>query len=314
MTALRDMVRQGREDELGPLLAEAFGSDHAPVIERQFRKWIQTEPPLLLRAHWRRWPELGWLAADRGCAPEELPEHPAWREEGAALLEEARGMEPAPGLAAGLEGEVAALERMRLRDDCGRFERGWQALGARAIREGVPELHAEGYEEVAELAGWLSEAEGLDPAARRVAAAWRKAHDRQSALADAVRSLPDRAEAWRTRREADLPLDEHGAADPVDPAWREEGEALQDEAEAMLAEECAHRPHMDAMSGARESIAGAPAGEDRTHKAAEQARVAAEQQRLEEKRKQDRSEGGGMKLQARRSMQDRARCAAFVSW
>ena len=47
MTVLRDMVRQGREDELGPLLAEAFGPDHAPVIERQFRKWMENKPPLL---------------------------------------------------------------------------------------------------------------------------------------------------------------------------------------------------------------------------------------------------------------------------
>ena len=47
MTVLRDMVRQGRDDELGPLLAEAFGPDHAPVIERQFRKWMENEPPML---------------------------------------------------------------------------------------------------------------------------------------------------------------------------------------------------------------------------------------------------------------------------
>ncbi len=47
MTVLRDMVRQGREDELGPLLAEAFGPDHAPVIERQFRTWMENEPPPL---------------------------------------------------------------------------------------------------------------------------------------------------------------------------------------------------------------------------------------------------------------------------
>ena len=47
MTVLRDMVRQGREDELGPLLAEAFGTDHAPAIERQFPKWMENEPLLL---------------------------------------------------------------------------------------------------------------------------------------------------------------------------------------------------------------------------------------------------------------------------
>ncbi len=41
MTVLRDM--EGREEELGPLLAEVFGPDHAPVIEEQFRKWMETE-------------------------------------------------------------------------------------------------------------------------------------------------------------------------------------------------------------------------------------------------------------------------------
>ena len=45
MTVLRDM--EGREEELGPLLAEVFGPDHAPVIEGQFRKWMETEAPLL---------------------------------------------------------------------------------------------------------------------------------------------------------------------------------------------------------------------------------------------------------------------------
>ena len=46
MTVLRDMVRQGRDEELVPLLAEAFGPDHAPEIERQFRKWMENETPL----------------------------------------------------------------------------------------------------------------------------------------------------------------------------------------------------------------------------------------------------------------------------
>ena len=210
-----------------------------------------------IREHWRRWPELGWLAVDRGCAPEDLLEHPAWREEGAALLEEAHGLELAPGLASGIEGEVAALERTRLRDDCGRFRRDWLALSVRAINDGVPEVHVEGCADVAELGRRLSDAEGLDPAARRMVEAWRAVHDRQSARAEAVRSLPDRMEAWRARRETDLPLDEYGAADPVDPAcraWREEGEALADEAEAMLAEESAHSPHMDAVPGAREAV------------------------------------------------------------
>ncbi len=40
ITALRDLVRQGRGDELGPLLAAAFGPDDGPVVERRFREWM----------------------------------------------------------------------------------------------------------------------------------------------------------------------------------------------------------------------------------------------------------------------------------
>ena len=106
-----------------------------------------------IRAHWRRWPELGWLASGRGCAPQDLPQHAAWRTAGAALLERARGLKLVPGPGGCLEGEVAALERVRLRDDCERFRRDRMALGARAARAGVPEVHLEGCAEVAELAG-----------------------------------------------------------------------------------------------------------------------------------------------------------------
>ena len=47
MTTLRDLVRQGREHELGPLLAEVFGPDDGPVVEGQFREWMASQPPLL---------------------------------------------------------------------------------------------------------------------------------------------------------------------------------------------------------------------------------------------------------------------------
>ena len=46
MMTLRDLVRQDREHELGPLLVAAFGSDAGPVVERQFREWMASEPPL----------------------------------------------------------------------------------------------------------------------------------------------------------------------------------------------------------------------------------------------------------------------------
>ena len=229
------------------------GHERHAAHEREARDLMER-----IRAHWRGWPELGWLASAQGCAREELPEHAAWRTEGAALLAEARGLKAMPGLAGGLAGEVVALERMRLRDDCERFRRDRMVLGASAVRAGVPEVHLEGCAEVAELAGRLSEAENIDPADRRMAALWLRVHDRQSALADAVRSLPVRVEAWRAQREADLPLDGHGGADPVDPAcraWREEGDALRDETEAMLGAGSPHRRHMDAMPGAREAVA-----------------------------------------------------------
>ena len=47
MTMLRDRVRQGREDEFGPLLCEVFGPIDGPAVERQFREWMAKKPPLL---------------------------------------------------------------------------------------------------------------------------------------------------------------------------------------------------------------------------------------------------------------------------
>lgn len=47
MTTLRDLVRQGRETELGSLLAEVFGVEAALEVEREFREWMAQEPPLL---------------------------------------------------------------------------------------------------------------------------------------------------------------------------------------------------------------------------------------------------------------------------
>ena len=42
---LRDMVRQGRGDEIGPLLVEFFGPDHGADVERRFRAWMERDPP-----------------------------------------------------------------------------------------------------------------------------------------------------------------------------------------------------------------------------------------------------------------------------
>ena len=45
MATLRDIVRQGRENELGPLLEDVFGAGAAPELEQKFRQWMEREPP-----------------------------------------------------------------------------------------------------------------------------------------------------------------------------------------------------------------------------------------------------------------------------
>ena len=225
-----------------------------------------------VRDHWRRWPELGWAASAQGLPIEELPEHDAWREEGAALLQVGRSLVEAegeaarrevvhhlhamPGARAGLEEAVETLERTRLLDDAERFERAWHALRERAAKTGVPELHRPGHRQVAELGERLEAAEGLDARIRQVVAEWRKIDSAQVALAEEVRTLPGRIAAWRERR-ADLPQDEPGRLDPKHPArraWREEGGALEAMARDMLRPEDVHAPYLDAVPGQRAGI------------------------------------------------------------
>ncbi len=221
-----------------------------------------------IRDHWRRWPELGWAASSQGRPVEKLPEYDAWREEGVALLEAgrtrlgargeaARHLHAMPGGRAGLEGAVERLERTRLLDDAGRFERAWHELRERAAKNGVPELYAPGHRRVAELGGRLAAAEGLDARARRVAAEWREVDAAEEALAEEARTLPGRVAAWRERRAAELAQDKPGGLDldhPARRAWREEGGKLEAGAEDMLRREDAHAPYLDAVPGAREGI------------------------------------------------------------
>ena len=222
-----------------------------------------------IRDHWRRWPELGWAAFSQGVPVEQLPEHAAWREEGAALLEAAarlgadgeathgevaHHLHAMPGRSAGLEDAVEMLERTRLLDDAGRFERAWSALRDRAAETGVPELHAQGYRQVEELGQELAVAEGLDARTRRAVAEWREVDAAQRALAEEVRALPSRIAAWQA---AVLPQDEPGELDPAHPArqsWREEGAALQAAAKHILRPEDAHAPYLDAVPGGREAV------------------------------------------------------------
>ena len=224
------------------------------------------------RDHWRRWPELGWAASAQGLPVEKLPAYDAWREEGAALLEEGRGLLEAegeaarrvaarhlhavPGGRAGLEEAVGMLERTRLLDDAGRFERARHALRERAAETGVPELYAPGYRQVAALGERLAAAEGLDARAQLMVAEWREIDAAQAALAEEVRALPGRIAAWRERH-ADLTQDEPGGLDPTHPtrqSWREEGAGLEARAKDMLDPDDAHAPYLDAEPGGREAV------------------------------------------------------------
>ena len=214
-----------------------------------------------VRAHWRRWPELGWAAKAAGRHPEDMPGHADWRREGAALLGEARAMqdgpqrhhrhdrldqEAVPG-EAGIRMETAALERTRTLDDSGRFRRGWRALRDRARRESVPEIHCEGWAETARIGERLDGAEGLEADAARTVAEWKEVRDRQEALAGVVRELSGRADRWQARRQAWIRSVSLDPADPVRRALQEEGERIVADAEAMLADGSPHRSHLAAM-------------------------------------------------------------------
>ncbi len=217
-----------------------------------------------VRDHWRRWPELGWAASSQGVPVEELPAHAAWREEGAALLEAAARLgadgeaaphlHAMPGGRAGLEDAVDMLERTRLLDDAGRFERAWHALRERAAESVIPEIYAPGYRQVAQLGENLAAAERLDAQAQRAVAEWREVDAAQTALADEVRTLPGRIAAWQA---VVLPQDEPGGLEPDHPArlaWREEGAALEAMAGDMLRPEDVHAPYLDAEPDAREAV------------------------------------------------------------
>ncbi|MDE0173395.1 MAG: hypothetical protein OYH76_05480, partial [Defluviicoccus sp.] len=213
-----------------------------------------------IQAHWRRWPELAW--ADRA------PHRAEWREQAEALVGEARGrlagapdgddtalhLSAMPGGRGGLAAALAGLERTRLRDDARRFGEVWDALRERARTEGLPESLLPGYAEIAELGQRLDEA-GLDHGRDSAVAEWRAVHDEQAALAETVRTLPERVAAWRARRVDPGTHDPAAAATDADrAAWRRDGAGLGAEARAMLRPDDAHAPYVDAAPGASASL------------------------------------------------------------
>ena len=245
----------GLPPELGRLVDRML-AEHGRHLahDRQVRDLVTR-----IQEHGRRWPELGWAAEAQ--AVDEIAEHAAWRQDAAAMVEEGRLRLAVDGEAkhhleampeVGLADAVAELERTRLLDDAGRFECLWQDHREHAASAGVPELLGQGYAEVAALGEKLGAARGLDARGQEAVAQWQAVHAEQTALADAVRSLPDRVAAWRA---APAP-GARGAGDPGDPArgaWRADGIDLMDLANAMLRPDNAHAPYLDAMPSTREA-------------------------------------------------------------
>ena len=214
-----------------------------------------------IQENWRRWPELGWAASARGLPVEELPRYAAWREEGAALLEEARTrlaadgdagrhLHAMPGGSAALAGAVEALERTRLRDEAilG-FEARLQEVNAQARAADTIPFYARGHGTLLEQARALVLLPHLP--SRHAAAA-----ERVIADAEACESLRTKIEALRggTARLLDdrLALENFAAGEPLTglgdyAAWWSRCEAAKRNWRGMLRDPDTWRPHLDRL-------------------------------------------------------------------
>ena len=214
-----------------------------------------------IQENWRRWPELGWAASARGLPVEELPRYAAWREEGAALLEEARTrlaadgdaghhLHAMPGGSAALAGAVEALERTRLRDEAilG-FEARLREVNAQARAADTIPFHARGHGALLEQARALVLLPHLP--SRYAAAA-----ERVIADAEACESLRTKIEALggRTARLLDdrLALEDLAAGEPLEglgeyAAWWSRCEAAKRNWQGMLRDPDTWQPHLDRL-------------------------------------------------------------------
>ena len=214
-----------------------------------------------IQENWRRCPELGWVTQARGCAMEELPRYDAWREEGTALLEEARGTLEAdghaarhlhgmPGGRAALEGAVETLERTRFRDEAilG-FEARLQEVNVRAREAGTIPFYAQGHGGLLEQARALVLLPHLP--SRYAAAA-------EGVIADARACERLRTKIVALRGETARLLDERSALENLaagEPlmglgdyaAWWNHCEAAKRNWQGMLGNPDTWRPHLDRL-------------------------------------------------------------------
>ena len=214
-----------------------------------------------IQENWRRWPELGWTAQARGCAVEELPRYAAWREEGTALLEDARGTLEADGHAvrhlhamaggsSGLAGALETLERTRLRDEAVLgFEARLQEVNAQARAADTIPFYAQGH------GGLLEQARALALLAHLPS---RYAAAAEGVITDATARESLRTEVKALRGETARLLDERPALENLaagEPlvglgdyaAWWDRCEAAKRSWQGMLDDPGTWRPHLERL-------------------------------------------------------------------
>ena len=183
------------------------------------------------------------------------PVHPvrrAWREEGARLEAEARGMlgpenvlapylEAQPGVRKGIR-QAAQEVRDALRHDRYRAF-GWltKEVNRQARETRTEVLHVPRYGEMIALAEELSEWAALPERTQKTVESWLDYHARCEPLCRQIRDWPARADALA----ADCP--ERPATLDALRGWRQRAKPLLAEARAMLAEDSPHARHLAAM-------------------------------------------------------------------
>ena len=223
-----------------------------------------------IRESWQRWPELGWSARAQGCAVDELPRYRAWREEGAALLEEgrrrlaeagpghgagdagaARHLHAMPGALAGLESGIRALERTRFRDAAVvGFEARLREVNAAARTAGTIPFYAGGHGDLLERARAVA---GLPHPPPRIAASAGEviedagACERRRGEIEALRGETARLLGERRALE-DLAAGGPLAGPDGYAAWSDRCEAAERNWKRMLGDPDTWRPHLDRLA------------------------------------------------------------------
>ena len=145
--------------------------------------------------HCRQQPLLKWAAEERGVAVSALPEHAAWRAEGATLEETGRHMQETPGFIGRIAAALGRIAQGFRLDEGERFCEAAAHHEAEAQRLGIDPGAMAGAERLVQRAEALGRHE-LPEAVRRTVAAW--APETEPPAPETVHRLtPDELEAGR---------------------------------------------------------------------------------------------------------------------